>query len=114
MQKSEQSIVFRYQVWCSACETHKIIWDTKAPIACPDNSKHSLVASKTVITDSFDPNSDYEKNLEKCARNALQAIDILIKENPKLAGKMTGHTTFGNIRAELFGALKEQWNKNHK
>lgn len=43
--------------------------------------------------------------LETRASAALIAIDMLIEEKPMLSAKMTGHTTLGNIRAELKSAL---------
>lgn len=48
-----------------------------------------------------------ENELLDIAKSAYIAIDVLIKDRPILAAKITGHTTLGNIRAELKAAVKK-------
>ena len=53
------------------------------------------------------PVVDVESDLVAASREAVAAIDALIKDRPMLAAKMTGSTTLGNIRAELKSALEK-------
>lgn len=63
--------------------------------ACPPTHGHGLGVADRVVT---------LEEMVTAARAAVTAIDALIAERPQLPAKITGHTTLGNIRAELKSA----------
>jgi len=53
------STVFRYRLWCSTEEAHVYVWaseDDPVPTTCPNDTDHTIDASKTAITEKVSEN----------------------------------------------------------